>query len=211
MIPRGRSAIPLRWLSAVAAIALVPAVAGCEAGLNAPTLHWHQPTAGTSAIVDNTIRIANMFVLGAAPRFSLAPGRSTGVFFALTNSGAPDALVGMSAPGTALAVRLPNGGIQIGRNAQVRLTGPVPRVVLAGLLRPVRGGSTVRLLLSFRNAGVVVLEVPVMPRSGPYATFAPVTPSPTPTPATTGVPHGSPSPVPTVTPAPAATPSPTAS
>ena len=41
---------PLRALAVAAAAALVPAIAGCEAGFNAPTQQWHQPSAGASAV-----------------------------------------------------------------------------------------------------------------------------------------------------------------
>ena len=50
VIPSSRS-LPLRGLLMVAAAALIPVIAGCEAGTNAPTQQWHQPTAGASAIV----------------------------------------------------------------------------------------------------------------------------------------------------------------
>ena len=39
----------LRRACAVAAVALIPVLAGCEAGGDAPVLHWHPPTTGASA------------------------------------------------------------------------------------------------------------------------------------------------------------------
>ena len=61
----------------VGAIAiLVPVLAGCEAGLNAPTLEFHPASYGVSTTV-NGIAIDNLFVLG--PSLGLdAAGRRAG-------------------------------------------------------------------------------------------------------------------------------------
>jgi hypothetical protein len=55
----------------------------------------------------------------------------------------------------------------------VYYSGPLPRVVLRDLVRPLRSGSTVRLILTFAKEGPVTMDVPVMPRAAQYATFAP--------------------------------------
>jgi hypothetical protein len=136
--------------------------------------------------VDNTIRINNMFVLGPAPGFTLPRGASAGVFFALANDGAPDRLLSMRAPGEAASVAVPRGGITLGRQQTLLLTGPSPRVLLVHLTRTLNGGQWVRLNLQFQNAGFVSLKVPVMPRTESYGTFSPapvlVVPRPAPTP-----------------------------
>jgi copper(I)-binding protein len=182
-----RGLLSLRDLVVVAAVGLIPAIAGCEAGNDAPTQQWHQPTPGASAIVDNTLRINNMFVLGPAPGFTLPRGASAGVFFALANDGAPDRLVSIRAPGEAASVAVPRGGITLGREQTLLLTGPSPRVVLVHLTRTLNGGQWVRLNLQFQNAGFVSLKVPVMPRTESYGTFSPaplfLRPSPAVTPA----------------------------
>jgi copper(I)-binding protein len=162
----------------VAAAVLAPAVAGCEAGTNAPTQEWHQPTPGASAQVGTAIRVNNMFVLGAPPGAQLPRGSSAGVFLALYNAGSPDRLVSITAPGTATAVRLPGGSVRLGHNQSVLLTGPRPQVVLEHLTRPLAGGQAIRMVLNFANAGQVPLEVPVMPRAQYYSTYSPVPPSP---------------------------------
>jgi hypothetical protein len=191
-----RGLLSLRDLVVVAAVALIPAIAGCEAGTNAPTQQWHQPTPGASAIVNNTLRINNMFVLGPAPGLTLPRGASAGVFFALTNEGPPDRLIRMSALGA--TVQVPAGGIIIGHLQTVFFTGPVPRVLLVHLTRTLHGGQWVPMKMQFLNAGVSkLLRVPVMPRVASYGTFSPaplflhpkVTPSP--------VLPGTPSPTPT--------------
>ena len=187
MIRSRRGLLSLRDLVVVAAVGLIPAIAGCEAGNNAPTQQWHQPTPGASAFVDNTLRINNMFVLGPAPGFTLPRGASAGVFFALSTNGAPDRLLGIKAPGGAAAVAGPRGGITLGRQQTLFFTGPSPRVVLVHLTRTLHGGQWVRLNLQFQNAGFVSMKVPVMPRVESYGTFSPapifVRPSPSVTPA----------------------------
>ncbi len=92
MIRSSRGGIVSRSILIAAAAALVPLIAGCEAGTNAPTLQWHQPTDGTHAQVSRNITVNNAFVLGAAhrrgaeagpqrgalPRPSSTPDRGTG-------------------------------------------------------------------------------------------------------------------------------------
>ena len=198
MIPSSRS-LPLRGLLMVAAAALIPVIAGCEAGTNAATQEWHQPTAGASAVVSNTMRINNMFVLGPVPGFRLAAGASAGVFFALNNNGARDRLISITAPGSASQVQVPLGGIQVGRGQSLLLTGPQPRVLLRHLTRTLHGGQYVRMNLNFQSAGHVTLLVPVMPRSAFYSTFSPaprpslvLTPTATPSPLVTPTASASP-------------------
>ena len=179
MILSSRNARSARGILAVAVATLIPVLAGCEAGLNAPVLQWHRPTPGASAVV-GTLRINNMFILGATPDTSLQPGTSTGVFFAVTSNGGPDTLTSISAPGAAASVRLPGGSVAVGAGQTVRLTGPVPQVVLQGLTRPLNGGQFIRLVLTFRNAGSVPMNVPIMPKLQYFSSYSPV-PSPSPT------------------------------
>jgi len=191
-----RRTASLRALAVVAAAVLAPAIAGCEAGFNAPTQRWHQPAAGASTVVNNAIRINNVFLLGAPPAFTLVRGGSAGLFLALENSGPPDRLISVTAPGTAVAVQMPAGGVQLGTQQQVLLTGPAPQVVLRRLIRSVNGGQHILVVLHFLRAGRVPMIVPVMPRAQWFATFSPAPPliSPSPPPAGAGG-TASPSPV----------------
>jgi hypothetical protein len=175
------SRLPRRLLI-VAAVALVPAVAGCEAGDNAPTLEWHQTTTGTSRVVDG-ISIANVFVLGAPGNGRLAAGQSAGLFFGLVNDNTTsDRLLSVQAPGTATAVTIPGGGFNVPPGKPILLAGPRPRALLTGLTRSLTGGSVLTIIMNFRTAGSVTLRVPVIPNSTAYATFSPApTASPTPT------------------------------
>jgi len=186
-------AAPLRVLAVLLAAVVAPAIAGCEAGFNAPTQKWHQPAAGASRIVNNKLRINNVFVLGAAPAFSLPRGGSAGLFLAINNEGAPDRLTGITAPGTATAVQLPAGGVRLPTEQSVLLSGPAPRVVLRGLTRNLGGGQHIAIVLHFLRAGNVAMVVPVMPRAQWFSTFAPAPPLVRPSPSPSGTASPSPS------------------
>jgi copper(I)-binding protein len=192
-----RGARSLRGLVALTAVGLIPATAGCEAGFNAPTQQWHQPTPGASAVLNNTLRINNVFVLGPSPGSTLPRGASAGLFLALANDGAPDRLISITAPGAATSVRLPAGGVSLGRDQSLFFTGPTPRVLLQGLTRTLNGGQFIRVNMSFANAGYVSLLVPVMPRSAYYGTYSPAPlflhPSVTPSPLVSPSPSATPS------------------
>jgi copper(I)-binding protein len=181
-----------RRLLVLAIAALIPALAGCEAGNNAPTQEWHQPTDGTGLVLDN-IAIRNVFVLGAPIGSTIGVGHSAGVFLALINNGSADKLVRVTAPGTARSVTIPGGGVSLASQQAVFLTGPAPKVILQDLIRPLTGGSSVRLVLTFRNAANAYLTVPVMPRAQYYSTFSPP-PSPSPSPAKSKAAAATPSP-----------------
>ena len=198
-----------RGLLVLAIAALIPALAGCEAGNNAPTQQWHQPTDGAGTVFNN-IAIRNVFVLGAPIGQAIGTGKSAGLFLAMVNDGSSDRLIRITAPGTAKLVTLPGGTIRLASQQSVRLTGPSPKVILEDLTRPLPGGTTVKLVLTFQNAASVTMVVPVMPRAQYYSTFS--TPSPTPSPSVTARRHRGATPTPTPTPSasPTASPSPTA-
>ena len=198
------SGLPRRLLI-VAAAALIPVLAGCEAGSDAPTLHWHSTTegAGTTTAQGN-LAIRNVFVLGAPQSAALSAGQSASLFFALVNTGSPDRLVSVQAPGTATAVTIPGGSIRLASSQVVLLTGPRPRAVLTGLTRTLTSGTVITLVLNFQNAGSVRLRVPVLAMSQAYGTFSPA-PSPTPT-LTPKKRHIAPSLSPTPTPSASSTP-----
>jgi len=155
---------------------LVPALAGCEAGLNAPTLEFHQASVGVSTIV-NGINIDNVFVLGPAPGSTLQAGGQAGLFMSLEAENG-DQLTSISAPGAASSVQLGNGPITLNPNTLVDLGGPAPLLTLDGLTNPLSGGETVQLVLNFATAGTVKLIVPVEPAAYEFATYSP---APTPT------------------------------
>jgi copper(I)-binding protein len=173
---------------------LIPAAtAGCEAGLDAPTLQFHPASAGAHAVV-NGISISNAFVLGAPSGSTLPPGSSAGVFLSLFNGGSDsDTLVSVSAPGSASGSHLSGGAVSLPAGSPVNLTGPQPSVVLSGLTRALDGGETIPLTLNFSHAGSVTLQVPVQPQSFYYSTYSPA-PSTAPAATPTQVPTAAPSP-----------------
>jgi copper(I)-binding protein len=177
-----RTARP-RSLLVLAIAALIAALAGCEAGTNAPTQEWHNPTDGAGIVHDN-ISIRDVFVLGAPLGSALPPGESAGVYFALINNGSPDKLLSITAPGTAKSVTLPGGTVDLASQQAVLLTGPTPKVILEDLTRPLSGGGSVTLVMNFQNAASVTLDVPVLPQAAFYSTYS-TAPTPTPTPTAT--------------------------
>ena len=167
----------------IGAIALlVPTLAGCEAGLNAPTLDYHPASYGVSTVV-NGITLDDLFVLGPQLNQTLPAGGQAGVFLAISSL-SHDRLVSAAAPGAASSVQLLNGPVTITPGATVYLTGPAPLIVLNGLTNPLSGGETVQLVLTFASAGVVPLVVPVLPAAYDYTTFSP---PPTPTASTAAI------------------------
>lgn len=203
------AAMPRR-LPVLAAAALIAVLAGCEAGTNAPVDEWHPPTEGQETMVRD-ISISNVFVLGPVIGQTLPAGSSASVFLALYNGGPYDRLLSISAPGTAVSVRLLGGSVALPSQHSVLLTGPAPEVILSGLTRELGGrdknGFTVKLVLTFQNARSASMIVPVLPRASEYSTFSPP-PSPTPSPAKTPKSKASPgaTPTPTASPSPSATP-----
>jgi copper(I)-binding protein len=156
----------------VTVVGLGPAIAACEVGNNAPTTQFHPQSDGVDTVL-NGIDIRNAFVLGPRIDGTLPVGSSAGVFLALINPGTRDRLVSVTAPRTASSVMLPPGGIRLPRQTAAYLTGPAPEIVLEHLLRPLSGGDTALVTLNFQNAGSITLALPVLPRSGSYATFSP--------------------------------------
>ena len=184
---RSRGMARPRQIAILAAAALVPVLAGCEAGNGTPVWHWHQPTPGESTQAGN-LAISNVFVLGPSSG-SLQPGQSASLFLAVGNQGAPDRLLGITAPGTATKVTLTGGPISLPSQDVALLSGPSPKAVLTGLTRPLAAGQSVKLTLTFQNAGSVHLNVPVMPRAEYYSAYSPA-PSPAPSPTASGLKHG---------------------
>ena len=159
---------------------LAPALAGCEAGYNAPTLEYHPAAFGAYAS-KNGVSISNAFVLGPSLGGPEVAGGRAGVFLAITSQDG-DKLVSASAPAAATSVQILGGPVRVPAAVPADLTGPVPRVVLNGLANPLQGGELVKLNLTFAEAGTIAMTVPVQPKAYEYATFSP---PPTPSPAAT--------------------------
>ena len=187
-----------RLLLGAGVLALViPAVAGCEAGNNAPTLEYHAAAAGAQTDF-NGITITNAFVLGAPSGSTLPAGSSASLFLSLFNDGATDdTLQSISAAGAA-SVTLNGGTVALPSEIPVNLTGPQPSAVLNNLSAPLPSGGYVTVTMQFKNAGPVTLQVPVEPQSYYWATYSPAPSAPASVPAAT--PGSTVAPNPTVTP-----------
>jgi copper(I)-binding protein len=197
VVRSSRGARYSRRILIAAVAAVVPLIAGCEAGSGAPTLHWHQPTNGTGKTVGD-ITISDAFVLGAPIGSVIPRGQNAGLFMGLANVGSPDRLISVSAPGVATSVLLPGNRILLPQEHAVLLTGPQPRMILEHLEHSLSGGSVITIVLRFAQAGTVRLRVPVMPRSQFYTTLSPpASPSSSATPKASGSPSPSSSPSPT--------------
>ena len=202
---------PLRRLLLISAVALLPVLAGCEAGNDAPTLGFHPPTDAATAQAGK-LSIQNVFVLGAPLGSSLQKGQTASLFFSVVSNGPSDRLVSISAPGTATSVQLPSGGIAVTASQPVLLNGPKTQAYLVGLTRTLTGGTVIKLTMNFQNEGAVTLQVPVMARAAHYVTYGPPPASPTASPSatTTGQHKHHPAPpTASTTPSPSISPTPT--
>jgi copper(I)-binding protein len=167
-------------LGAGALALLIPVIAGCEAGADAPTLEFHSASSGAHTVF-NGITITNAFVLGAPTGSTLPSGSSASLFFSVYNSNdSSDTLVSATATGTAGSISLSGGTVALPANAApVNLTGPQPEVVLENLSSPLRGGTSIPVTFDFQHAGTVTLQVPVEAQSYQWATFSAPAASPT--------------------------------
>jgi copper(I)-binding protein len=150
---------------------LVPALAGCEAGFNAPTLEYH-PANFTANTVQHGISVSNLFVLDTATNGAGVAGGRAGVFLSLYARDG-DRLESVSAPGTAASVEIAGGSVNLPAGNAVNMGGPVPMVVLTGLANPLHGGQAVTMSFTFAKAGTITISVPVEPKAFDYATFSP--------------------------------------
>ena len=177
MIRSSHGRKPLRRLLIGATALLIPVLAGCEAGDNAPTLQFHPAANGAYATTD-AISIDNAFILGGPDNTPLPAGSSAGMFLALYNgSSTADKLTSVSVPGAATSVQVAGGSVTVPADGTAYLTGPEPKVVLRGLTSELPSGSAVTVIFTFQNAGGVTLSVPVEPQTGYYSTFSPPAPS----------------------------------
>jgi copper(I)-binding protein len=191
----GKTAAGRLLLGAGVLALLIPAIAGCEAGNDAPTLEFHPASFGAHTVV-NGIQITNAFVLGAPNGSVLPSGSSAGLFVSLYNGGSSsDTLLSVTASGTAQSISLSGGTVPLAANAApVNLTGPEPEVVLEHLSQPLRGGSNITVTFDFQHAGTVTLPVPVEAQAFQWATFSPpAAATPGATPSGTATPGATPS------------------
>jgi copper(I)-binding protein len=176
----GKTAAGRLLLGAGVLALLIPAIAGCEAGADAPTLEFHSASFGAQTVF-NGIRITNAFVLAAKAGVTLPSGSSASLFVSLYNGGDnSDTLLSAKATGSAASISLSDGAVPLPANsAPVNLTGPQPMVVLENLSKPLTGGTSIPVTFDFQHAGTVTLQVPVEAQSFQWATFSAPASAPT--------------------------------
>jgi copper(I)-binding protein len=206
----GKTAAGRLLLGAGVLALLIPAIAGCEAGADAPTLEFHSASFGAQTVF-NGIRITNAFVLAAKAGVTLPSGSSASLFVSLYNGGDnSDTLLSAKATGSAASISLSDGAVPLPANsAPVNLTGPQPMVVLENLSKPLTGGTSIPVTFDFQHAGTVTLQVPVEAQSFQWATFSAPASAPTGAAAvstSTATPVTSPSPSATASATPTSTP-----
>ena len=91
---------------------LVSALAGCEAGLNAPTLTFHPANFGVDT-TQNGITFDNVFVLGPTPGIGPAARRPGRASSSRSRSQNGDRLVSVHAPGAATSVKIAGGSVNL--------------------------------------------------------------------------------------------------
>ena len=107
----------------------------------------------------------------------IATPSSAAAYFTLANSGGPDRLVSVDAPGVGHAslhetrfdggimrMRAIEGGIAVSAHGRVRLSPQGRHVMVQSLAKPLAPGSSIRLTLHFERQGDVSINAPV---SGP--------------------------------------------
>ncbi len=176
MIRSSHGSKVLRRLLIGALALLIPVLAGCEAGNNAPTLEFH-PAANGAYGTAGPVTVDNAFILGGRNNTLLASGSSASMFLYLYNgSGSADKLLSVSAPGTATSVQITGGSVTVPAQGAADLSGPEPQIVLHDLTSALPSGKTVTVDLTFQNAGVLSLTVPVQARTSYYSSYSPPPP-----------------------------------
>lgn len=181
MIRRSPGKTVARCMLIGAAALLMSALAGCEAGADAPTLNFHPAAGGAQATAPNDITITNAFVLGPETGSTLPAGSSASLFLAMYNGGSSDDTLTQVSASAASSVRIEGGSVALPTSTSANLTGPEPKVILSGLTKALTGGEDITITLTFDHAGQVKFAVPVEPHSYYYSGYS-QPPSPTPTP-----------------------------
>lgn len=188
-------ACPLRGLAAAAAIAVMfGLVSGCGGFVSSSMTETVDNPMRGNAVRAGTMLIRNAFVLGPRTDAVIPEGGRAAVYLTLYNAAqgpgqvpaagarrpVTDRLVAASAGETARSVRIRGGPVEVPPDRLVSVTSNQGALVLRGLTRPLSGGESIELTLRFQRNGTVTFSVPVLPRSGPYATLSPFPESPPP-------------------------------
>lgn len=172
---------PIRSL-VVAAVA-VGSLAGCAAGLHDETSSERSTPYVAGATV-GALKIRDVAVIASStttvPAATPSPGSDTGqtqgsLTLVVVNSGtAPDNITGIQVgdggsvtptdPAASGTVE-PGRSLIFGAGADPGSTAPANDLSISGLAAPLVPGTTVKVTVSFQNAGDVVLQAPVLSSS----------------------------------------------
>ncbi|WP_188186889.1 hypothetical protein [Nonomuraea sp. SYSU D8015] len=121
----------------------------------------------------NNIMIRNAFVIGGASGSPLPPGSNAPLYVTLISHRAqPDKLVSVQAPAWFSTATIPGGSVELPPGRLVG-GGPKPQAVLQGLTKQLRSGSYIAVTFTFRDAGAIQKQLPVLPPSQWRATYSP--------------------------------------
>lgn len=158
---------------------LVPVLAGCEAGTDAPTLQFHNANIGANKVV-NGITISDAFVLAGPDATPVPAGSPASFFVGLFNANSnDDTLESVSTNNPSSSATITGGSVTIPSSGSANLTGPEPQIVLSGLPQSLSPGGSISVTLDFAHAGSVQLDVPIEPNDDVFANYSqPPTPAP---------------------------------
>ncbi|WP_219519389.1 hypothetical protein [Nonomuraea ceibae] len=126
----------------------------------------------------NGMMLRNAFVIGGAAGQPMQAGSNAPVYLALYNQrGQTDELISVSAAPVFSGASIPGGELPV-QPGQLAGGGLQPQAVLTGLTRQLRSGSYIPVVFTFRDAGTLKKQVPVLPPSQWRTPFSPAPQSP---------------------------------
>lgn len=157
----------------VSAAALALLCAGCGSG-NLVSSETNQASSREDGVnlVRHGMYVRNAFVLGPERGQRIARGAYARVYLVLVSHDRGDRLIGASATGAARTVRISRGSLPVPRGREVKV-GARPWIMLEKLTHPLTGTRNVALRLRFAHAGTITMSLPVLVRTGEYATLPP--------------------------------------
>lgn len=146
----------------------------CACGEESPgySTEEYAPNVGANETI-NDMMLRNAFMVGAEAGRTLPPGSTVPLYFVLVNQRRqPDELVSVSATPTFSGATISGDKLLVRTNELVG-GGPAPQAVLTGLAKDLRSGSYIPVTFTFKGAGTLRKQVPVLPPSQWRASLSP--------------------------------------
>lgn len=164
-----------RLLKVLLATALLVTACASDPHPQMTPTEFFNPNFGANGII-NGVLLRDAFIVGGRAGAPLQPGADAPLYVTMVNNRAqPDTLVAVTAARMFTDARVHGGAVDIQPNDLV-VGGPVPQARLVGLTRQLRSGSFIDVDFTFRRAGRLRLQVPVLPPNQ-WRTEPPVQPS----------------------------------